>query len=67
MPDSKTPLKISYLELPADDMGATQRFYGTLFGWTFQDWDRPTRPSMAAASKPASRLTTRTRAEPALR
>jgi predicted enzyme related to lactoylglutathione lyase len=38
MPDSITQLKIAYLELPANDMPATQSFYGTLFGWTFQNW-----------------------------
>jgi predicted enzyme related to lactoylglutathione lyase len=38
MPDSTTQLKIAYLELSANDMPATQSFYATLFGWTFQNW-----------------------------
>jgi predicted enzyme related to lactoylglutathione lyase len=29
---------IAYLELPATDVPALKRFYGQLFGWTFQDY-----------------------------
>ena len=29
---------IDYIELPANDVEATKRFYATVFGWTFQDW-----------------------------
>ena len=31
-------LKINYLELPARDFDAAQRFYGSTFGWTFVDY-----------------------------
>ncbi len=34
MPDRK----IAYLELPAVDVPALKSFYGSLFGWTFQDF-----------------------------
>lgn len=30
--------RIDYLELPATDIAATKRFYGTLFGWRFEDY-----------------------------
>ena len=30
--------KLAYLELPATDVAALKQFYGTLFGWTFQDF-----------------------------
>ena len=29
---------INYIELPAIDLAATKAFYGTVFGWEFQDW-----------------------------
>jgi predicted enzyme related to lactoylglutathione lyase len=29
---------IAYLELPSNDVAASKDFYGTLFGWTFEDW-----------------------------
>lgn len=29
---------INYIEFPATDLEATKRFYGGVFGWTFQDW-----------------------------
>ena len=29
---------IVYLELPASDVQVLKSFYGSLFGWTFQDW-----------------------------
>ena len=29
---------IAYLELPAEDVAASKKFYGELFGWGFQDW-----------------------------
>ena len=28
----------AYLELPSVDVPALKQFYGTLFGWSFQDW-----------------------------
>lgn len=31
-------LKITYLELPVQDLAATRDFYANLFGWTFQDY-----------------------------
>jgi len=29
---------INYVELPALDLQAMKYFYGSVFGWTFQDW-----------------------------
>jgi predicted enzyme related to lactoylglutathione lyase len=29
---------IDYLELTASDLAATKRFYGAVFGWTFNDY-----------------------------
>ncbi len=29
---------LDYIELPATDIPATKRFYGSLFGWTFTDY-----------------------------
>jgi len=29
---------IDFIEIPATDMAAAKRFYGEVFGWTFQDW-----------------------------
>jgi hypothetical protein len=29
---------LDYIELPAPDMEATKRFYGSVFGWTFTDY-----------------------------
>jgi predicted enzyme related to lactoylglutathione lyase len=29
---------LDYIELPATDIPATKRFYGTVFGWTFTDY-----------------------------
>lgn len=31
-------LKIDYVELPALDLAAMKAFYGTAFGWSFQDY-----------------------------
>ena len=31
-------MKIDYIELPASDFAAMKAFYGTAFGWTFEDW-----------------------------
>jgi predicted enzyme related to lactoylglutathione lyase len=31
-------IPISYLEIPSNDVAASKRFYGSLFGWTFEDW-----------------------------
>lgn len=28
---------IVHFEIPADDIARAKRFYGDLFGWTFQD------------------------------
>lgn len=30
--------KIDYIELAATDLSAFKKFYGDVFGWTFQDW-----------------------------
>ena len=32
------PTPIVYLELPTTNVPASKQFYGSLFGWTFQDW-----------------------------
>lgn len=37
---------IAYVELPSQDVEASKLFYGSLFGWTFQDFG----PSYAAFS-----------------
>lgn len=29
---------IDYIEFPAGDLDAAERFYGSLFGWTFEDY-----------------------------
>ena len=34
MPDTQ----FSYLELPSNNVAVSKRFYGTLFGWTFEDY-----------------------------
>lgn len=31
-------LRINYIELPASDMSAIKSFYGSAFGWTFEDY-----------------------------
>jgi hypothetical protein len=30
--------KIDYVELPSTDFTAMQKFYGSVFGWTFEDY-----------------------------
>ena len=30
--------RINYIELPAADIGNTKSFYGSVFGWTFEDY-----------------------------
>jgi predicted enzyme related to lactoylglutathione lyase len=30
--------KINYIEFSSTDTAKTKTFYGTVFGWTFQDW-----------------------------
>ena len=32
---------IVHFELPYDDKGAIQKFYGDVFGWKMQDWTMP--------------------------
>jgi predicted enzyme related to lactoylglutathione lyase len=31
-------IPITYLEIPSTDVAASKQFYGSLFGWTFEDW-----------------------------
>ncbi len=31
-------IPISYIELPSSDVAASKQFYGSLFGWTFEDF-----------------------------
>ena len=33
-----TDLKMDYIELPAEDFNAVQKFYTATFGWKFQDY-----------------------------
>lgn len=33
--------RVSHFELPADDPSRCQRFYESVFGWTFDKWDGP--------------------------
>jgi predicted enzyme related to lactoylglutathione lyase len=33
--------QVTYFELPAGDIAATQRFWGSLFGWTFREGNFP--------------------------
>lgn len=33
--------RVTYFELPSSDIDATQRFWGSLFGWTFQEGNFP--------------------------
>jgi predicted enzyme related to lactoylglutathione lyase len=30
--------KITYIEFSTTDIAQTKKFYGAVFGWTFQDW-----------------------------
>lgn len=30
--------KVTYIEFSTTDIARTRQFYGTVFGWTFQDW-----------------------------
>lgn len=34
--------KIEHFEIPADDVKRAQRFYGKVFGFTFEEWDPDT-------------------------
>jgi uncharacterized protein len=34
--------KVQHFELPADDVGRAKDFYGSVFGWTFDQWDPET-------------------------
>ncbi len=31
-------IPIAYIELPSTNVAASKEFYGSLFGWKFQDW-----------------------------
>ncbi len=31
--------KVSHFEIPANDVKQAQKFYGSIFGWTFKPWD----------------------------
>jgi predicted enzyme related to lactoylglutathione lyase len=33
-----SPIRINYIELPASDLDAVERFYGEAFGWSFTDY-----------------------------
>ena len=34
--------KVQHFEIPADDVGRAKSFYGSVFGWTFDEWDPET-------------------------
>lgn len=34
--------KVQHFEIPADDVGRAKSFYGSVFGWTFDEWDPDT-------------------------
>lgn len=34
--------KVQHFETPADDVGRAKIFYGSVFGWTFDEWDPET-------------------------
>ncbi len=38
MTSRKVAARVDYVELSAGDGGATKKFYGEAFGWSFQDW-----------------------------
>jgi predicted enzyme related to lactoylglutathione lyase len=38
MTERKPESQIDYVELPVADMTATKQFYGTVFGWKFEDY-----------------------------
>jgi predicted enzyme related to lactoylglutathione lyase len=38
MSQAKAENQIDYVELPANDMASTKQFYGTAFGWKFEDY-----------------------------
>ena len=38
MDNSGQDRRIDYLEFPATDIGTTKRFYGSVFGWQFEDY-----------------------------
>ncbi len=35
---AQTHHTLDYFEIPVTDMAAAKMFYGSVFGWTFQDW-----------------------------
>jgi hypothetical protein len=38
MSNSELHHKVSYIEFASTDIGRTKKFYGAVFGWSFQDW-----------------------------
>jgi predicted enzyme related to lactoylglutathione lyase len=38
MSNSELHHKVSYIEFASTDIARTKKFYGAVFGWTFQDW-----------------------------
>lgn len=52
--------KISYVELPARDIGATKAFYSAAFGWSFVDYG----PEQGTSEQPcAERVSVRKAAD----
>jgi uncharacterized protein len=37
-PQSEQHHRVDYLELPTSDIAGVKRFYGTVFGWRFEDY-----------------------------
>ena len=44
------PGQIVHIEIPADDTGAAQKFWGSLFGWEFQSFPGPSEYHMTRIS-----------------
>jgi uncharacterized protein len=38
MSQARAENQIDYIELPASDIAAVKKFYGTVFGWKFEDY-----------------------------
>ena len=45
------PGQIVHIEIPADDTGASQKFWGSLFGWEFQSFPGPSEYHMTRVSE----------------
>ena len=46
------PGEIVHIEIPADDTAQAREFWGSLFGWTFENFPGPSEYHMARLSDP---------------